>query len=160
MYKLGTQHSQHTTGGGANTLDTMCGGHADEPVAGFAEGDVVRLDYEEKNVRGRVGRVGKTNPEWGLRIDWPDETLEPVWVPWLAFQDLDYYDRIRLRLVDESLLTDARIEGEAARTSYVDFGEGWLKQPVVMKRPRSPDRDDAAPPPARRPRTATIPFVD
>ncbi len=58
----------------------MCGGHADEPVAGFAEGDVVRLDYEEKNVRGRVGRVGKTNPEWGLRIDWPDETLEPVWV--------------------------------------------------------------------------------
>ena len=55
----------------------MCGGHADEPVAGFAEGDVVRLDYEEKNVRGRVGRVGKTNPEWGLRIDWPDETLVP-----------------------------------------------------------------------------------
>ena len=105
-------------------------------MAGFAEGDVVRLDYEEKNVRGRVGRVGKTNPEWGLRIDWPDETLEPVWVPWLAFQDLYYYDRIRLRLVDESLLTDARIDGEAARTSYVDFGEGWLKQPVVMKRPR------------------------
>ena len=138
----------------------MCGGHADEPVAGFAEGDVVRLDYEEKNVRGRVGRVGKTNPEWGLRIDWPDETLEPVWVPWLAFQDLDWFDRIRLRLVDESLLTDARIDGEAARTSYVDFGEGWLKQPVVMKRPRSPDRDDDAPPPALRPRTATIPFVD
>ena len=107
-------------------------------MAGFAEGDVVRLDYEEKNVRGRVGRVGKTNPEWGLRIDWPDETLEPVWVPWLAFQDLYYYDRIRLRLVDESLLTDARIDGEAARTSYVDFGEaaGATRAADRRERPR------------------------
>ncbi len=136
----------------------MCGGHADEPVAGFAAGDVVRLDYKEKNVLGRVGVVNKTNPEWGIRIDWPDKTLEPVWVPWLAFQDLTYFDKITLRLVDESLLLDARMDREA-KTSYQDFGEGWLKRPVVMKRPRSPP-DCGAAPPARRPRTVTIPFVD
>mmetsp|Transcript_28668 Transcript_28668/g.85885 ORF Transcript_28668/g.85885 Transcript_28668/m.85885 type:complete len:150 (+) Transcript_28668:133-582(+) len=108
----------------------MCGGHADEPVASYAVGDVVRLTT--KRIAGRVGRIGRTDKVWGLRVDFPGETEdEPVWVKWDVFTDLLSWGETSLVLVDEGLFREERT-GDA----YVDFGDGWLERPVIMKKRR------------------------
>ena len=130
----------------------MCGGCANEPVASYREGDVVRLQSPSHGVPDeRIGRVGAWDPEFGLRVDWPrlradgegaTDEAPPVWIPWAAFTCLDLAPTFRIRLVDDSLFLD---EAPDQPSHYVTLGQGWLRSPVVLraapKRRRRPSPD-------------------
>ena len=130
----------------------MCGGHADEPVASYREGDVVRVRSPEHAIfEERIGRVGACDAAFGLRLDWPrGEDKTPVWIPWAAFTSLDLAASFKMRLVANDLFPK---EDAAAPPAYVTLGLGWLRAPVVLRAAAPPRgaRKRARSPAARSP---------